>query len=189
MSGKAYRETPSTKQQTNADDQQQGPTSAKAETVAEPKVVPIKQKKPLKTISSLFTRCTSALSIALKVNVIHKPWWVLMFQPKGNVIPKIFMRMLFIMLVSLGLCITFYFVGLEEWRKVVTFEKDAHSFVGVALGLLLVYRTNSSYDRYWEGRKAWGAYVGYCRNIMVGHECLSVNWNSSSNTIYYNSAF
>ncbi len=27
--------------------------------------------------------------------------------------------------------------------------------MGVALGLLLVFRTNTAYDRYWEGRKAW----------------------------------
>lgn len=26
-----------------------------------------------------------------------------------------------------------------------------HSLVGVALGLLLVFRTNASYDRFWEG--------------------------------------
>lgn len=31
-----------------------------------------------------------------------------------------------------------------------------HSLVGVALGLLLVFRTNASYDRYWEGRRLWG---------------------------------
>jgi ion channel-forming bestrophin family protein len=34
-----------------------------------------------------------------------------------------------------------------------------HSLVGTALGLLLVFRTNSSYDRFWEGRKLWGGMV------------------------------
>lgn len=40
-----------------------------------------------------------------------------------------------------------------------------HSLVGVALGLLLVFRTNASYDRFWEGRKAWGSLINESRNI------------------------
>ncbi|WP_448380930.1 bestrophin family protein [Gloeomargarita sp.] len=35
----------------------------------------------------------------------------------------------------------------------------------LVLGLLLVFRTNSSYDRYWEGRKAWGDIVVNVRNL------------------------
>jgi putative membrane protein len=41
----------------------------------------------------------------------------------------------------------------------------AHSLIGVALGLLLVFRTNASYDRFWEARKLWGAIVNESRNI------------------------
>ncbi|MFZ5552296.1 MAG: bestrophin family protein [Bacteroidota bacterium] len=40
-----------------------------------------------------------------------------------------------------------------------------HSLIGFIMGLLLVFRTNSSYDRWWEGRKLWGALVNHCRNI------------------------
>lgn len=40
----------------------------------------------------------------------------------------------------------------------------AHGLIGGVLGLLLVFRTNSSYDRFWEGRKLWGALVNDCRN-------------------------
>lgn len=39
-----------------------------------------------------------------------------------------------------------------------------HAIVATALGLLLVFRTNASYDRWWEGRKLWGAIVNTCRN-------------------------
>ena len=41
----------------------------------------------------------------------------------------------------------------------------AHSLTGTALGLVLVFRTNSSYDRFWEGRKQWGGIVNECRNL------------------------
>ncbi|MCC6430184.1 MAG: hypothetical protein IT354_04695, partial [Gemmatimonadaceae bacterium] len=30
------------------------------------------------------------------------------------------------------------------------------SILGIILGLLLVFRTNTSYDRWWEGRRLWG---------------------------------
>lgn len=42
--------------------------------------------------------------------------------------------------------------------------ETAHGLVGGVLGLLLVFRTNASYDRFWEGRKLWGAMVNDCRN-------------------------
>jgi putative membrane protein len=41
----------------------------------------------------------------------------------------------------------------------------AHSLVGVALGLLLVLRTNASYERWWEGRKLWGSLINEERNL------------------------
>ncbi len=40
-----------------------------------------------------------------------------------------------------------------------------HTLIGVALGLLLVFRTNVSYDRFWEGRRQWGNIVNDSRNI------------------------
>ncbi|MGL5195503.1 MAG: bestrophin family ion channel [Chroococcales cyanobacterium] len=35
----------------------------------------------------------------------------------------------------------------------------------IVLGLLLVFRTNTAYDRFWEGRKAWGNLVNSVRNF------------------------
>lgn len=35
----------------------------------------------------------------------------------------------------------------------------------IVLGLLLVFRTNTAYDRFWEGRKAWGKLVNDTRNL------------------------
>jgi putative membrane protein len=42
----------------------------------------------------------------------------------------------------------------------------AHSLVGVAMGMLLVFRTNASYDRYWEGRKRWGGLIAGARSLL-----------------------
>src|SRR4051794_5556033 len=43
-----------------------------------------------------------------------------------------------------------------------------HTLVGLAVGLLLVFRTNASYDRFWEGRRQWGAIINESRNLARG---------------------
>jgi putative membrane protein len=43
-----------------------------------------------------------------------------------------------------------------------------HTLVGLVLGLLLVFRTNASYDRYWEGRRLWGSIINESRNLARG---------------------
>jgi putative membrane protein len=42
-----------------------------------------------------------------------------------------------------------------------------HSLLGFVLSLLLVFRTNTAYDRWWEGRKIWGDMVNNTRNLML----------------------
>lgn len=42
-----------------------------------------------------------------------------------------------------------------------------HSILGFVLSMLLVFRTNSAYDRWWEGRKIWGNVVNNSRNLSI----------------------
>jgi putative membrane protein len=42
-----------------------------------------------------------------------------------------------------------------------------HSLLGFVLSLLLVFRTNTAYERWWEGRKLWGELVNSSRNFML----------------------
>jgi putative membrane protein len=42
-----------------------------------------------------------------------------------------------------------------------------HTLLGGVISLLLVFRTNSAYDRWWEGRKLWGELTNNARNISV----------------------
>jgi ion channel-forming bestrophin family protein len=42
-----------------------------------------------------------------------------------------------------------------------------HGLLGLVLGMLLVFRTNTSYDRWWEGRKLWGQLVNDLRNLAI----------------------
>lgn len=47
-----------------------------------------------------------------------------------------------------------------------------HSLVGFVLSLLLVFRTNTAYDRWWEGRKLWGSVVNDSRNLAMKIEAM-----------------
>jgi putative membrane protein len=42
-----------------------------------------------------------------------------------------------------------------------------HNMLGFVISLLLVFRTNTAYDRWWEGRKMWGALVNNSRNLAI----------------------
>jgi len=49
-----------------------------------------------------------------------------------------------------------------------------HSVLGFVISLLLVFRTNTAYDRWWEGRKLWGALTNNSRNFAIKlHALLS----------------
>jgi putative membrane protein len=49
---------------------------------------------------------------------------------------------------------------------------NIHSLVGFVLSLLLVFRTNSAYERWWEGRKIWGSFVNNSRNLALKIDAL-----------------
>lgn len=56
------------------------------------------------------------------------------------------------------------------WSSKVPFfhsVNEVFSFMGFAFSLLLVFRINSAYDKWWEGRKHWGALVNNCRNFAI----------------------
>ncbi len=54
---------------------------------------------------------------------------------------------------------------------------NIHALVGFALSMLLVFRTNSAYDRWWEGRKAWGGFVNSSRNFAIKLSVYTTNQN------------
>jgi putative membrane protein len=51
-----------------------------------------------------------------------------------------------------------------SWIKNITI---VHSLLGFVLSLLLVFRTNTAYDRWWEARKQWGSLTNVSRNISI----------------------
>ena len=51
--------------------------------------------------------------------------------------------------------------------KYISLNTSIYSLLGVMLSILLVFRTNTAYDRWWEARKQWGALVNNCRNYAI----------------------
>ena len=42
-----------------------------------------------------------------------------------------------------------------------------HTLLSFVISMLLVFRTNTAYDRWWEGRKLWGQLVNNSRNLAI----------------------
>ncbi|MDB0037915.1 hypothetical protein N9F08_00985 [bacterium] len=80
------------------------------------------------------------------------------------------MRILWKELIYIGL----FTIGIAY--VIITYFPDAtylsnltavYSLVGFVISLLLVFRTNTAYDRWWEGRRKWGEMVNDSRNLAV----------------------
>ncbi len=53
------------------------------------------------------------------------------------------------------------------------FDRSIFNFLGIVLSILLVFRANTAYDRWWEGRKQWSNRVNHCRNLAIQlHVCI-----------------
>jgi putative membrane protein len=67
-----------------------------------------------------------------------------------------------------------WLVGYMELKFVRTMQRDLlknltllHSMLTFVISLLLVFRTNTAYERWWEGRKLWGSLVNSSRNLAI----------------------
>lgn len=94
-----------------------------------------------------------------------KSWLSLVFHSYSRHV----MKTLTPVIVFMGLfSFTFCYIILDVYKL---HEQDLHSttamhsLVGIVLGLFLVFRTNTAYDRWWEGRKLWGSLVNNTRNL------------------------
>jgi putative membrane protein len=77
---------------------------------------------------------------------------------------RITRSVLFVGVYTFALCFVIYYF---ELGKFITMNTSIFSLLGVILSIFLVFRTNTAYDRWWEGRKQWGALVNHTRNLAI----------------------
>ena len=93
-----------------------------------------------------------------------KSWFSLIFDVYSRyVIRALFPLILFAGVLTAVLC----FLFIDVLELVIEDTKAFHSILGVILGLFLVLRTNTAYDRWWEGRKLWGQLVNDTRQLAI----------------------
>ncbi len=99
------------------------------------------------------------------VNYNPKVWFSLIFHAYSRGVMKTLTpAIIFMTLYSAGMCYLLLDV-LRFHESDFHTTISMHSLLGIVLGLFLVFRTNSSYDRWWEGRKLWGSMVNNTRNL------------------------
>jgi ion channel-forming bestrophin family protein len=93
-----------------------------------------------------------------------KEWWKIIFAFHKSEAFK---------MITPGIIGVFLYTGLvayvENELLHVTFKNTTavHSLVGFVLSLLLVFRTNTAYDRWWDGRRIWGGINNDSRNLFL----------------------
>jgi ion channel-forming bestrophin family protein len=97
-----------------------------------------------------------------------KDWITFIFRfHKSDTFRQLIPMMVFIGLYSYAIG----YLEMEYWQlSEKSFVKNItimHGMLGFVISLLLVFRTNTAYDRWWEGRKLWGELVNNSRNLAL----------------------
>lgn len=98
--------------------------------------------------------------------IVYKPgeWWKALWHfHTSEVIRVLLVRVVLVGVYGVGVAIAI----LEFHTLNLTIGKEYFSFLGIMLSLLLVFRTNTAYDRYYEGRRLWGQLVSHCRGLAM----------------------
>ncbi|MCU0734591.1 MAG: hypothetical protein MUF20_03565 [Methylotetracoccus sp.] len=105
-----------------------------------------------------------------------KSWWGLIFKfHKSDTFRRLLPAMCSLALYNI-VVVYLDFTFLHD-----LFEGTAlvHSLLGFVLSLLLVFRTNTAYERWWEGRKLWGTLVNSSRNMALKLDAALVTGHPS----------
>ncbi|MGF1535683.1 MAG: bestrophin family protein [Elainellaceae cyanobacterium] len=90
--------------------------------------------------------------------VIDQHWFRDALRLRGSVIPAIWPRTL--------LCTAIGAIASVLYALDINVALPFNSIIpDLVLGLLLVFRTNTAYARFWEGRQLWGSLVNATRNL------------------------
>jgi len=92
-----------------------------------------------------------------------------LWLPTLSVTMSMFMAMPWLLITLLTLALTWYVETFASpaVRSIFSIPTDAHVVLGSALSFLIVFRTNSSYDRWWAARNMWDEMCSHCQSLSV----------------------
>ncbi|ANI90096.1 hypothetical protein A9P82_12870 [Arachidicoccus ginsenosidimutans] len=92
----------------------------------------------------------------------EKPsWFRMLFVWRGSVLPKLLPRLLGLFVFT---SVVVYFRNdLDRYHGELS--TNIYTLFGIALAIFLGFRNTVSYDRFWEGRKLWGALLNDTRSL------------------------
>lgn len=93
-------------------------------------------------------------------------FWKHALSIDGSVTPHVIPNVIIMGAVASAICAASWLL-LKTTGIMLSLPVAPFEFIGAALGLLLVLRTNAGYDRWWEGRKLWGGIVNQSRNLAI----------------------
>lgn len=76
-------------------------------------------------------------------------------------------RQLFLSMLAIGVYTALLDYILIELLNIPNITPIVHQILGITLGLMLVIRSNTAYDRWWEGRRMVGGLTNSCRNLAL----------------------
>jgi ion channel-forming bestrophin family protein len=91
----------------------------------------------------------------------RKNWWSLLFVWRGSMMTQMLPQLSIVAALSV---VAVWTEG-KLFHQKVPLNATPFTLVGVALALFLGFRNSSAYDRWWEGRKLWGALVNTMRTL------------------------
>lgn len=98
------------------------------------------------------------------INYNSRAWFTLIFKfHKSDTL-----RMLLPAMLGLAAFATLIiYLELEVFKVSFKSASIMFSLLGFVISMLLVFRTNTAYERWWEGRKLWGSLVNSSRNMAI----------------------
>jgi putative membrane protein len=119
------------------------------------------------------------------INYNPKAWFTFIFHiHKADTFRKLWPLMLSVAAFSAIVAfLELHFLKLSEGNSISNINM-VHSILGFVISLLLVFRTNTSYDRWWEGRRLLGQLTNVSRNLAIKIKSLRLGQEENAFFVY-----
>ncbi|MGE7774508.1 bestrophin family protein [Chitinophaga sp. NPDC101104] len=103
------------------------------------------------------------------INYNPTDWFTFIFRiHRADTVKKLFPMFIAIALYSCVIAwLELTFIRAQAERDHLKNISAMHGLLGFVISMLLVFRTNTAYDRWWEGRRQWGGLVNSSRNLAM----------------------